>query len=565
MRKQNTLVALAAFSAGTLLAGVVMLTTGAFGQGSVASLKLSPGSAVDVTCPNALSNSNVAADSETVNCAANTPPPPPPPASACNLQATPTASPASVAFCDPMSTPSTNPATNQRAGQLNGVVWGTAENQGAFPDDPIATTPSACGSGTTDYPANMEICNGHLNTTVANIGAGSLAMYVRQPFDFANRTGSIVFDVSTNTDHAASGNAVRDSWPELWVTDQPVPQPFSFEGATKTVPRNGFGIRLYGCTDPTSGNETTCPDGNNGTAVGQAAVVNNYALTDSATDRPLAFGTGHDILRSGPGQVNHFEVQVSTTQIEVYGTNPFSGTWDPATNPLIHLSTMKGFGTLGFTRGLVWLEHAAYNSNQPPPNEPSEYHTFQWGNLGFDGPVLPRDLGYDVPNNHQIANPIQITPEPTCSPCFGFNNAYHVPTNGSINETTPAIPASSISNAAGALLTFDFYSPTTVPTIRAAVNGHDVSIPWPYADNTGNSYRTIALSVSLSYLTAGANTITFSAGNWQESVDNIDIIALGAGGVVQPTSQLATSTTSSGLGVHVAVPHAGAAVVRRNG
>jgi hypothetical protein len=378
----------------------------------------------------------------------------------------------------------------------------------------------------------MQICNGHLQTTLANVGAGSLAMYPRQPFDFANRTGTIVFDVSDTTDFSSSGNPTRDAWPELWVSDQPVPEPFSFEGAVLTVPRNGFGIRFFGCTDPTTGNEASCPDGNNGTAVDQAAVVNNYALKDSAVNGPLAYGTGHDVLRPAAGQMNHFEVQVSSTQIDVYGTNPFSGTWNPATNPLIHLSTIKGFGTLNFTRGLVWLEHAGYNTNQPPPNEPSPFHTFSWGNVGFDGPTLPRDVGYDVPNNHQ-ADTIHIT---NCSPCAAVDNAYQIPANGSINETTPTIPASSISNAAGALLTFDFYTLSAIPTIKAAVNGHDVSIPWPYADQTGNSYRPVGILVPLSYLTAGANTITFSTGNWQESVDNIDIIALGAGGVVPPSS-----------------------------
>jgi hypothetical protein len=533
--------------AGVVAAVVSLTITGAFGANqSAGTYTMAPGVNLDISCPNALSNANVAANSETVQCAnPTTPPPPPPPGSACNLQPTAAGTPGSLAFCDPLSTPSTNPATNQRAGQLNGVVWGTAQNMGGFPTDPLPSVPSACGAGTVSYPGNMEICNGHLNTTIANVGAGSLAMYPRQPFDFANRTGTIVFDVSATTDHSSSGNPTRDTWPEMWVTDQPVPEPFSFEGAVLTVPRNGFGIRLNGCTDST-GAGATCADGNNGTGVDQAAVVNNYSLKDSAVNGPLAYGTGQDILRpTASGQLNHFQVEVSTTQIDVYGTNPFTGTWNPATDPLVHLSTIRGFGTLNFTRGLVWLEQAGYNTNQPPPNEPVQFHTDQWGNLGFDGPTLPRDLGFDVPNNHQ-ASTINIT---NCSPCSAFDNAYQVPTNGSVDETTPAISAATISNAAGALLTFDFYSPTTVPTIRAAVNGHDVSIPWPYADNTGNSYRTIALSVKVTYLTSGANTITFSAGNWQESVDNIDVILLGAGGVVQPSSlQGVRGTVSPVLG-----------------
>jgi hypothetical protein len=513
---------------------VLSLTiTGAFAASqSVGTYSMAPGENLDISCPNALSNANVAANSETVQCAN-----PHKTASACNLQSTSTATPGSVAFCDPLNTPSTNPPTNTRAGQLGGVVWGTAENQGDFPASQIVTVPSACGNGTVDYPNNMEVCNGHLRTTLANIGAGSLAMYVRQPFDFANRTGTIVFDVSDTTDFSpSSGNAQRDAWPELWVTDQPVPDPFSFEGAVNTLPRNGFGIRFSGCTDSQTGAETTCPDGANGTAVDQAAVVTNYSLKDSAFNGPLAYGYYKDILRPGPGQMNHFQVEVSATHIEVYGTNPFSGTWNPAADPLIHLSTIKNFGTLGFTRGLVWLEHVGYNSNQPPPNEPARYHTFVWGNMGFDGPTLPRDLGYDVPNNH-VAD--TFTGEAACTGCPAFDNAYQIPVNGSINETTPnipAIPSGTPAPPAGALLTFDWIVPTAVPTLKVAVNGHDLSEPWPYPDQGANSWRPIGISVPTADLVAGVNTITFSAGNWHESVDNIDMILLGAGGVVPPSS-----------------------------
>ena len=68
----------------------------------------------------------------------------------------------------------------------------------------------------------------------------SLAAYPRQPFDFAGRTGTIVFDVSNDS------QGTHMAWPELWVTDQPVPDPFVHEGPGGQ-PRNGFGIRFAGC------------------------------------------------------------------------------------------------------------------------------------------------------------------------------------------------------------------------------------------------------------------------------------------------------------------------------
>jgi hypothetical protein len=417
---------------------------------------------------------------------------------------------AQPAFCETFDQSSVNGPANSRAGQLDGVLWGTSMVTGSNPGDGIATTVAPCGAGNANYPGNIGVCNGQLVDSVNDGGTvTSLAMYPRQPFDFAGRTGTIAFDVSNDSQgtHAA--------WPELWVTDQPVPDPFTHEASWQSQPRNGFGVRFAGCSNG------TCPDGNNGVGVDSAVVVNNYLVNDSFNGGSLQVSTDQDVIKSGPGQMNHYQVAVSQTQIDVYGTNPFTGTWNPAANPLRHISTISGF-RLGFTRGLVWLEDVHYNGNK---FNSQGTHSFHWDNLGFDGPVLPRDLGFDVPNNN--------TPDSNVAGggVNGLDDAYTIPANGSRSLTIPAV--TNLAQASGALLEFNFYSQAVIP-LQVALNGNNLTIPWPYPDTTTFSPRTIAIPVPLTDVTTGNNTVTFTAGNYLFEVDNIDLILPGAGGTVNP-------------------------------
>ncbi len=58
---------------GAVMGAVVMVASGAFAaHANTGTLALQPDTDLNVTCPNALSNTNVAANSETVNCAADT-------------------------------------------------------------------------------------------------------------------------------------------------------------------------------------------------------------------------------------------------------------------------------------------------------------------------------------------------------------------------------------------------------------------------------------------------------------------------------------------------------------
>ena len=98
---------------------------------------------------------------------------------------------------------------------------------------------STCGSTALVNPPNdIQVCNGQLVDTVNDGGTvTSLAMYPKQPFDFAGRTGTIAFDVSNDTQGSHAG------WPELWVSDQPVPDPFTHEGWQPAPERVRYPLR----------------------------------------------------------------------------------------------------------------------------------------------------------------------------------------------------------------------------------------------------------------------------------------------------------------------------------
>ena len=365
------------------------------------------------------------------------PPPPssggavPPPASSsgCVFASSPGATPA---FCDTFDNPTTNVSGN-REGALDATVWGASrwtgnQNFGFSANDWASAQLSTCGStALVNPPDDIQICNGHLVDTVNDGGTvTSLAMYPKQPFDFAGRTGTIAFDVSDNSQgsHAA--------WPELWVSDQPVPDPFTHEGHGG-LPQNGFGIRFAGCTAG-----APCA----GTAgVDSAVVVSNHVANDSFFGGNLVVSDTGSVKESQPGQMNHYEIRVSQSQIDVYGTDAFSGPLNLAATPLVHLATIPN-ANLNFSAG--WC--GSRTSTTTRQFNSQRLNSFFWSNVGFDGPVLPRDLGFDV------RTPMSPTTPPSALG-DGTDTGYYVATGASRSLTVPGVTG--IAQAAGALLTFN--------------------------------------------------------------------------------------------------------------
>lgn len=449
------------------------------------------------------------------------------------------------ALCETFDAPA---GTGNRSGDLNGTLWGVSRLLGFVNPgqnmyyDVQPTIMQKCGTNVlVQPPSDVAICDGQLVDAVDDqTGVTSLAMYPKQPFDIAGRTGTIAFDVSDDSE----GN--HATWPELWYTDQPVPVPFVHEGSLQAVPRNGFGVRFaYTCpanSGPGCGARFACPDISESVGVvtvDSAVVVNNYVSNDSfdPVGTISVQQVGCVIASTGPGNMNHFELRVSQNEIDVYGTD--AGT----TGPLKKIAVISNMA-LTLTRGLVWMEDAHYNGDK---DGNQREHTFTWDNFAFDGPVLPRDLTFDVLD--------ALTPVGSNYPGL-LNLGWPVSPTDSAPLTLTVAGVNNISNAVGGLLTFMFTDInsanlfTPAPFISYRVNNGSWQLaPWPFGpcpvQNGGPACgtNTIAVPVNLSDVQPGTNTIQFKATDYA-AISNVDLILQGAGGGACATNcPVATTTT----------------------
>jgi hypothetical protein len=403
--------------------------------------------------------------------------------------------PVNVAFCETFDVPA---PTGNRSGQLNGTLWGVSrvsgnENFSSPADGWANATLSACGTTQTVHAdSDIVVCNGQAHEAVNDGGTvASLAMYPKQPFDFAGRTGVATFDVS---DDSAGSHA---AWPEFWMSDKPVPDPFAHEASWRSGPQNGFGVRFAGSA---SG---SCPEGAGYVSVDSAIVVRNYVHDDSFSGGSLNVQTLDCVKQPTNGQLNHFELRISQSQIDVYGTDAGTAT------PLKHIAVIPN-ANLTLTRGLIWIEDVHYNADKFS-NQGN--HTFHWDNVGFDGPTLPRDMTFDALDKSAT------------------ELGWFIGANGHQTVNTLPMTADNISAASAALLTFNFWSESAPFPIQYAVNGHAHTAPWPFADSDAFTPRALSVPVPLTDLVAGTNTVTISTGSYGLNVMNFDLILVGAGGL----------------------------------
>jgi len=422
-----------------------------------------------------------------------------------------------IAFCETFDQPF---AVTNRSGQLNGTLWGASRVTGAtnfgqgMANTWAPSTIDACGRSLPAQPdgTDLLICNGQLRES-SNDGSNvtTLALYPKQPFDFAGRTGTVAFDVSNDT------LGSHDAWPEFWISDQPVPAPFTHGGPPCdfcSVPRNALGIRLSASFGPGQGGQApNCPpDANRHWTIDSMVVVRNYVVQEVPMLTAAGWQTsGCVTTSSGPnGALNHVEVRVSQQQVEVWGTDAGSTT--------LKLLARSANMNLSFTRGLVWIEDSHYNANKAGGGHGN--HTFAWDNVAFDGPVIARDLSFDVLDH--------LTPS-----AAGLNLGWITFLQSPVQLSTLPMTADNIAAAQGALLMFN-YSYVPVSTFSYSINGHAFSAPVPF--NPGTAWvmgRSVALPVPLTALVPGAQQITL-AGDTATAVANVNIVLVAAGGVVLP-------------------------------
>jgi hypothetical protein len=432
------------------------------------------------------------------------------------------------AFCDTFDAPA---GTGNRSGQLNGTVWGVSRwtgdmNFGSNYQGPwVPSTLAGCNGPQAAQPdgSDIIICNGQLREASNDNATGAfeagtvtaLTMYPKQPFSFAGRTGTISFDVSNDTQGS------HGAWPELWVTDTPRPTPFlHFSNVGGSIPANAFGIRLAASTIAGQGGQLgpNCPSDNNiRWAVDSIVAVRNYVIDDTQ-----GFGTrssmtvvpdGCVIASSGAGGgLNHVEVQVSQNQIDVYATDA------GRTTPLIHIASIANVN-LSFTQGLVWIEDVHYNADKSFRTPLQHNHTFAWDNFAFDGPVVARDLSYDVPDSLTACHDGTV--------CLGWD---------SISASQPArvitLPTTTaaISTATAQFLMFNAWFATQPTTFSFTLNGHPYSIAWPFPYSSTFTTNSFMFAVNKADLVNGPNAITL----WSDQsmvVTNVNVVLAGSGGV----------------------------------
>jgi hypothetical protein len=366
-----------------------------------------------------------------------------------------------------------------------------------------------CSGTTRVFPPNdVQVCNGQLREASNDVGDVTvMAMYPKQPFDFAGRTGTIAFDVTNDT------IGMHTSWPELWVTDQPVPVPFTHLVSWKATPRYGFGLRLGAATGPGQGGNLSpnCPSDNNSRwSVDSITVSRNYVIDDStdAGHTTDVQRTGCVIASSGPnGAMNHIEVRVSENQVEVWAT-------DAGSTALKQIAIVPN-ARLGFTRGLIWIQDAHYNAVKFGG---TAMHTFTWDNVGFDGPVVARDVTFDEPD--------------VLTPASGgrHNLGYMVQPNQQRVVNLP--PLQGVGQAQAAYLLASWFTEQPPSTITYVVNGTAHTIPYPLPAE-GWTPRTYAFPVPLGELHDGANTVTFGASGAM-IVSNMGLVLAGVSGSGAP-------------------------------
>jgi hypothetical protein len=406
-----------------------------------------------------------------------------------------------IAFCDTFDAPSPNGA-GTRSGDLDGVVWGVS--RATSDDNPSqgaiynwnASHLKGCGPAQQVVPPHdVQICSGQLFDSVSDEGAVAvLAMYPRQPFDFAGRTGKVVFDVSNDTEGS------HMAWPEIVITDQPVPAPFEAASGLADLARNSFGFSL----NATCQNNAFVPSGGDSFGVSTMFTTTNYSL---ASVKYTSTGCVKKSSGAG-GPLNHVELRISPTHVEVWAT-------DAGQSDLKQLATADV--TMPLTRGLVWMEEAHYNACKEPGTQCD--HTFAWDNFGFDGPILPRDLGFDVPDAQQAGRSSSL--------------GYLIPAGKPLNIQIDKVH--DLENASGALLEFTWY-PREKDSITFTVNGNAPhTVQWPYG-NSSDLYKsqTLAVDVPLAELTNGSNQVQLTSSAKALggiSVGNFDLILVGAGGL----------------------------------
>jgi hypothetical protein len=434
-----------------------------------------------------------------------------------------------AAVCDTFGAPSTN---RGRAGELDVQKWSAGRME---PKTPTAdgfslgigkATLPPCRPGLPPqvFPdndalicnASADIASNHLLVAVAAQNYGQNSYRIRQPFDFAGRTGKIVFDAE-----GFMGNRLW-GWISVAVTPDPTAVPsfavgnmgvMNDEGAV--VPRAGIDVEFQ---DDCAGMLPPPVIG-----VRMVNVFQDYKDTQIA---PMP----RTCTPTKQGRLNHFEIDLSQTKIDVYAT-PFSADGKTYGPPKLLFSSAIN---LPFSRGYVTMSvhnHATLKYT----NEMTDAWIARWDNVGFDGPVVSNTREYEAPDSlHPSGNPAGTE----------LDVGYRVADIAKGPSATLHLPGVNLDGAAAARLAFSMWYPAERDSrphtfaeyvLKYRFNGgtwRDRPLtPSEIANlNSTNNQGAVTQTadVMLSDLHAGDNTLEFVSVNMGQGypplVANIDLV-----------------------------------------
>jgi len=359
-----------------------------------------------------------------------------------------------TAFCETFEAgPS---ATRGRGGDLDPALFSLGrvapQNVSGGDKDELvygATIP-ACRSGIGDKvlpPDDDLICtpttaigSSHVLMAVASQNYGLNSIRVRQPFDFAGRTGTIGCDVDATMINGLFG------WASIEITEDPIPTPNFTDFEYGPLPRSALELQFDhdGCGAPGL------------ISLKNVLVFKDFAVTKlGGAGQPTCFATQR-------GHLNRIRIHVSQKKVEVLASDFSADGLTFAAPKPVFSSAMD----LPFSRG--WVHFSGHNHATIKYGGDDSW-ILRWDNLGFDGPKLMNFREYDVPDSGKPA---------TVDGHSGLNVAYQFDDTG-LSDCCPSAAVPSLS--------FDNVDLTDVT--KATLTFTSYYLNWPQADVTKYALR----------------------------------------------------------------------------
>jgi hypothetical protein len=416
------------------------------------------------------------------------------------------------AFCDDFEVPS----PGGRGGDLDEKEWSVARidnamnpTQGQLDAWPPTTT-SACGKENTGVVPDNDyfFCAGgstpsmHLNNSYDDHEMFTIQSFrIRRPFDFANRTGVIAFDVGAKSQIPGG----HGWWFNVFISQDAGPIPYQEANAEALYVKAGIGFEFEGAFNCESGGGAGVLN-----AVSNIFLEENYAITHTygwndigpaGKHEPICFKTQEEVM-------NHLEIHISQTKVQVLA----SDAGDPQS---LRVVAEVDNVNLPLSQGYVSFQHTHYNAHKS--GLPVAYTTYHWDNIGFDGPTYPTPRAYDVPDS--------LTPLPP-NGFAGLNVGYQLGKD-SMSKAPITLANVDLTGATSAALNLNAGAFMSGDEIGYRFNGgtwRSYPHSFPTSDQGG---RVLSIPVDLADLMNGNNTLEMKSKSGFVTGANMDLTVEG--------------------------------------